>query len=168
MNLNTDSLRVENSVKNLEFMQSDQQPNNLKSVPDNSLSPIKRALQALENMQAKLDALEYAKKEPIAIIGMGCRFPGGADNPQAFWNLCKDGVDAIAPIPADRWNIEKYYDPNPDTPGKTYAREGGFLDRVDNFNPQFFGISAREAISMDPQQRLLLEVGWEAIENAAY
>jgi acyl transferase domain-containing protein/acyl carrier protein len=168
MNLNTDSLRVENSVKNLEFMQSDQQPNNLKSVPDNSLSPIKRALQALENMQAKLDALEYAKKEPIAIIGMGCRFPGGADNPEAFWNLCKDGVDAIAPIPADRWNIKKYYDPNPDTPGKTYAREGGFLDRVDSFNPQFFGISAREAISMDPQQRLLLEVGWEAIENAAY
>ncbi|MBD0314472.1 MAG: polyketide synthase, partial [Microcoleus sp. T3-bin5] len=129
---------------------------------------VKRALQALENMQAKLDALEYARKEPIAIIGMGCRFPGGADNPEAFWNLCKDGVDAITPIPADRWNIEKYYDSNPDAPGKTYAREGGFLDQVDSFNPQFFGISAREAISMDPQQRLLLEVGWEAIENAAY
>jgi acyl transferase domain-containing protein len=168
MSPNTDSFKLKNPIENLEFLQSDQQPNNPKSTPDNSLSPIKRALQALENMQAKLDALEYARKEPIAIIGMGCRFPGGADNPEAFWNLCKDGVDAIAPIPADRWNIEKYYDPNPDAPGKTYAREGGFLDRVDSFNPQFFGISAREAISMDPQQRLLLEVGWEAIENAAY
>jgi acyl transferase domain-containing protein len=168
MSANTDSFKLKNPIENLEFMQSDQQPNNSKSTPDTSLSPVKRALQALENMQAKLDALEYARKEPIAIIGMGCRFPGGADNPEAFWNLCKDGVDAIAPIPADRWNIEKYYDPNPDAPGKTYAREGGFLDRVDSFNPQFFGISAREAISMDPQQRLLLEVGWEAIENAAY
>jgi len=168
MSPNTDSFKIKNPIENLEFMQSDQQPNNPKSTPDNSLSPVKRALQALEKMQAKLDALEYARKEPIAIIGMGCRFPGGADNPEAFWNLCKDGVDAIAPIPADRWNIEKYYDPNPDAPGKTYAREGGFLDRVDSFNPQFFGISAREAISMDPQQRLLLEVGWEAIENAAY
>jgi acyl transferase domain-containing protein/acyl carrier protein len=175
MTPNADSFGLENSVENLEFMRSDGQPNNVKSpipnpqsTPENSLSPVKRALLALETMQAKLDALEYAKKEPIAIIGMGCRFPGGADNPEAFWNLCQDGVDAIAPIPADRWNIEKYYDPNPDAPGKTYAREGGFLDRVDRFNPQFFGISAREAVSMDPQQRLLLEVGWEAIENAAY
>jgi acyl transferase domain-containing protein/acyl carrier protein len=168
MTPNADSFRLENPVENLEFMRSDRQPNHPKSTPDNSLSPVKRALLALETMQAKLDALEYARKEPIAIIGMGCRFPGGADNPEAFWQLCKDGVDAIAPIPADRWNLEKYYDPNPDTPGKTYAREGGFLDRVDSFNPQFFGISAREAVSMDPQQRLLLEVGWEAIENAAY
>lgn len=131
-----------------------------------SLSPIKRALLALEDMQAKVDALEYAKREPIAIIGMGCRFPGGASSPLAFWELLRDGVDAIAEVPKDRWDVESYYDPDPDAPGKMYTREGGFLDRVDNFNPQFFGISVREAKSLDPQQRLLLEVAWEALENA--
>lgn len=121
---------------------------------------------ALEAMQAKLDALEYAKKEPIAIIGMGCRFPGGADNPEAFWQLLREGVDAITDVPSYRWNIEAFYDPNPDIPGKIYTRKGGFLNQVDTFNPQFFGISATEAKSLDPQQRLLLEVGWEALENA--
>ncbi|MBW4673376.1 MAG: 6-deoxyerythronolide-B synthase [Desmonostoc geniculatum HA4340-LM1] len=133
----------------------------------NSLSPIKRALMALEKMQAQLDAVEYAKKEPIAIVGMGCRFPGGADNPEAFWQLLRDGVDAIIDIPNDRWDTAAYYDPNPDTPGKIYTRKGGCLsDRPDSFDPQFFGISATEAKSLDPQQRLLLEVAWEALENA--
>jgi acyl transferase domain-containing protein len=133
----------------------------------NSLSPIKRALMALEKMQAQLDAVEYAKKEPIAIVGMGCRFPGGADNPEAFWQLLRDGVDAIIDIPGDRWDTAAYYDPNPDTPGKIYTRKGGCLsDRLDSFEPQFFGISATEAKSLDPQQRLLLEVAWEALENA--
>jgi acyl transferase domain-containing protein len=131
-----------------------------------SLSPIKRALMALEDMQAKLDAIEYAKREPIAIIGIGCRFPGGAAGPVAFWQLLRNGVDAITEVPKHRWDIESYYDPNPDAPGKMYIREGGFLGPVDDFNPQFFGISAREAKSLDPQQRLLLEVAWEAIENA--
>ena len=132
----------------------------------NSLSPVKRALRALEDMQAKLDALEYAKREPIAIIGMGCRFPGGADNPEAFWQLLRDGVDAITEVPSSRWDVEAYYDPDPNAPGKIYTRKGGFLNRVDSFNPQFFGISAREATTLDPQQRLLLEVSWEALENA--
>ncbi|MEH2052918.1 type I polyketide synthase [Nostoc sp.] len=133
----------------------------------NSLSPIKRALMALEKMQAQLDAVEYAKKEPIAIVGMGCRFPGGADNPEAFWQLLRDGVDAIIDIPGERWDTAAYYDPNPDTPGKIYTRKGGCLsDRLDSFDPQFFGISATEAKSLDPQQRLLLEVAWEALENA--
>ena len=132
----------------------------------NSLSPVKRALRALEDMQAKLDALEYAKREPIAIIGMGCRFPGGADSPEAFWRLLRDGVDAITEVPANRWDVEAYYDPDPDAPGKIYTRKGGFLTRVDDFNPQFFGISARETATLDPQQRLLLEVSWEALENA--
>ncbi|PPS43907.1 type I polyketide synthase [Chroococcidiopsis sp. TS-821] len=131
-----------------------------------SVSPIKRALLALENMQAKLDAIEYAQKEPIAIVGMGCRFPK-ADNPEAFWQLLRDGVDAITDVPADRWDVEKYYDPDPDALGKMCTRKGGFLSQVDAFNPEFFGISAREAASMDPQQRLLLEVSWEALENAA-
>ncbi len=140
---------------------------NLNSEQEKSVSPIKRALLALEDMQAKLDAIEYAKKEPIAIVGMGCRFPGGADNPEAFWQLLRDGVDAITDVPADRWDIEKYYDPDPDALGKMCTRKGGFLSQVDAFNPEFFGISAREAASMDPQQRLLLEVSWEALENAA-
>ncbi len=129
-------------------------------------SPIKRALLAIEDLQAKLDAVEYAKTEPIAIIGMGCRFPGGADSPQAFWQMLHDGVDAVGEVPADRWDIDAYYDPDPNAPGKMYTRQGGFLSGVDSFNPQFFGISAREATSLDPQQRLLLEVGWEALENA--
>ncbi|MEO0839174.1 MAG: beta-ketoacyl synthase N-terminal-like domain-containing protein [Cyanobacteria bacterium J06643_5] len=132
----------------------------------NSLSPIKRALLAVEAMQAKLDAVEYAKKEPIAIIGMGCRFPGGVNNPDEYWQLLHNGIDAIAEIPPDRWDIEKYYDPNPDAFGKMYIRNGGFIDGVDSFNPQFFGISATEAASLDPQQRLLLEVSWEALENS--
>ncbi|WP_292704832.1 MULTISPECIES: beta-ketoacyl synthase N-terminal-like domain-containing protein [unclassified Nostoc] len=132
-----------------------------------SPSPIKQALRAIETLQAQLDALKYAQQEPIAIIGTGCRFPGGAENPEAFWRLLRDGVDAITEVPADRWDLEKYYNPEPDMPGKVCTREGGFLTGVDTFNPEFFGISAREAASTDPQQRLLLEVTWEALENAS-
>lgn len=107
------------------------------------------------------------QKEPIAIIGIGCRFPGGAANPRQFWrNLCQ-GKDAITNVPDERWDIRKFYDPDPDKPGKTYARQGGFLkEKINLFDPLFFGISPREAESMDPQQRLLLEVTWEAIEDA--
>jgi len=130
------------------------------------LSPSQRALFALKELRAKLDAMERAQTEPIAIIGMGCRFPGGANDPQAFWRLLHDGVDAIIEVPADRWDVEAYYDPNPDTPGKMYTRWGGFLNGVGVFDPQFFGIAPREAESMDPQHMLLLEVSWEALENA--
>ncbi|GAB1543988.1 hypothetical protein NUACC21_66640 [Scytonema sp. NUACC21] len=130
-----------------------------------SLSPTKRALLALKEMQAKLEANEQAKTEPIAIIGMGCRFPG-ANDPEAYWQMLRNGVDAMTEVPSDRWDIDAYYDPNPDTPEKMYVRKAGFLDRVDQFDPQFFGISPREAVNMDPQQRLLLEVSWEAFENA--
>ncbi|HEX8847781.1 MAG TPA: type I polyketide synthase [Pyrinomonadaceae bacterium] len=130
------------------------------------LSPIKRALLAVEQMQSKLDAIESAKTEPIAIVGMGCRFPGGANSPEAFWHLLRDGVNAVTEVPADRWDIEAYFDPNPEAPGKMYTRWGAFIDKVDEFDPGFFGIAPREALSMDPQQRLLLEVTWEALENA--
>jgi acyl transferase domain-containing protein len=135
----------------------------------NALSPIKRALLALEDMKGKLAAATYTKTEPIAIVGMGCRFPGGVDSPESFWELLRQGEDAVTDVPADRWNMDDYYDPDPDQPGKIYTRKGGFLTQpVDEFDPQFFGISAREAISLDPQQRLLLEVSWEALEQAHY
>ncbi len=107
------------------------------------------------------------KKEPIAIVGIGCRFPGGANSPKAFWNLLKRGKDAIVKVPKDRWDIRRFYDENPDKPGKMYVKKGGFLkEKIDHFDPLFFGISPREAESLDPQQRLLLEVSWEAFEDA--
>lgn len=135
------------------------------SQANSGLSPIKRALRAVEDMQAKLEAMEYARKEPIAIVGMGCRFPGGANTPEAFWDLLQQGEDAVVEVPADRWDAAAHYDADPQTPGKTYTREAGFLEGIDEFDAQFFGISAREAASLDPQHRLLLEVGWEALEH---
>ncbi|MBN8579020.1 MAG: amino acid adenylation domain-containing protein [Anaerolineae bacterium] len=104
-------------------------------------------------------------REPIAIIGMSCRFPQAA-NPQAFWDLLRNGVDAISEVPADRWNVDAFYSSDSNTAGKVTSRWGGFLDDVDLFDTHFFGISPREATRMDPQQRLLLEVSWEALENA--
>jgi len=104
-------------------------------------------------------------REPIAIIGIGCRFPGGANDPESFWKLLVSGVDAITEIPDDRWNIEEHYHPVPGMPGKTYSRWGGFIKGIDQFDPEAFGISPREASHMDPQQRLVLEVAWEALED---
>ena len=132
----------------------------------NPLSPVKQAYLKLEELQSRLDAVEQAKREPIAIVGIACRFPGGSHDPEAFWRFLREGQDAVREIPADRWDIEAYYDPNPGTAGKMYTRSGAFLDRVDLFDPQFFGIAPREAIGMDPQQRLLLEVTWEALERS--
>jgi malonyl CoA-acyl carrier protein transacylase len=102
--------------------------------------------------------------EPIAIVGIGCRFPK-AKNPESFWHLLRDGVDAIAQVPSERWDIEAFYESKAATPGKMSSRSGGFLEQVDLFDPSFFGISDREAEHMDPQQRLVLEVAWEALEN---
>ncbi|NER53004.1 MAG: type I polyketide synthase, partial [Symploca sp. SIO1A3] len=128
---------------------------------------IKTALLQLEKLQTKLKVLEEAKTEPIAVIGIGCRFPKQVETPENLWELLRDGVDAVTEVPKDRWDIEEYYDPNPDKPGKVYCRHGSFLNQVDRFDPTFFGISPRETESLDPQQRLLLEVSWEALENAA-
>ncbi|MFV8755921.1 beta-ketoacyl synthase N-terminal-like domain-containing protein [Nannocystaceae bacterium ST9] len=110
--------------------------------------------------------LELAGAEPIAVVGIGCRFPGGANSPAALAELLFAGRDVVGPIPASRWSIADHFDPEPGVPGRMYVREGAFLDDVAGFDPLFFGISPREAASMDPQQRLLLEVGWEALEHA--
>ncbi len=108
-----------------------------------------------------------AQQQSIAIIGMGCRFPGGVDSPESLWSLLSDGGDAIIDVPKDRWSTDRFYSEDTTVPGKTIVRRAGFLrDPVNTFDPLFFGISPREAQHMDPQQRLLLEVGWESMENA--
>ena len=111
-----------------------------------NLSPKKRALLELAR---QAPAKGETKAEPIAVVGLGCRFPGQADSPAAYWQLLRDGVDAVSEVPADRWEINAYYDPNPDAPGKMYTRWGGFIRGVDQFEPQFFGIAPREAVSID-------------------
>jgi acyl transferase domain-containing protein/acyl carrier protein len=128
------------------------------------LSPQQLQLLALD-LRSRLDRINEQRKEPIAVVGMGCRFPG-ADNPSAFWELLRRGEDLIREVPPDRWNVDAFYDPDPDVRGRMATRWGGFIDRVREFDPEFFGIAPREAHSMDPQQRLLLEVVWEALEDA--
>ena len=116
--------------------------------------------------RATLSSLLALRPEPIAVVGIGCRFPGGAVDPASFWRLLSERRDAVGEIPGDRWDVDALYDPDPDAPGKMSTRYGAFLDRVDAFDPHFFEISPREAARMDPQQRLLLEVAWEAMEDA--
>jgi len=133
--------------------------------PQAGPSTVKRALGAIERLQARLEAAERAATEAIAIVGLSCRFPG-ADSPDQYWRLLADGVDAITEVPAERWDIARYFDPDPDARGKMYTRHGGFLQNVAGFDSWFFRISPREAQSLDPQHRLLLEVAWEAFEDA--
>src|SRR5262245_34934984 len=127
---------------------------------------LRHALREIRSLRAELVNARAAPREPIAIIGMGCRFPGGVRSPEAFWRLLASGTDAITEVPRARWDVEALYDPDPDVPGKMYTRHGGFLDDVEGFDAQFFGVSPLDAANMDPQQRLLLEVAWEAFEDA--
>lgn len=128
---------------------------------------LKRSLAELRDLRARLHEAERAHTEPIAIVGIGCRLPGGVHDPESYWQLLHDGIDGTREIPTDRWDVDGYYDPDPNAPGKMYTRRGGFLEEVANFDPLFFNIPPREVSSMDPQHRLVLEVAWEALENAA-
>ncbi len=130
-------------------------------------NPLEQLISSLPaEKRAVLAELLRPAPEPIAIIGIGCRFPGGVTGPDTFWDLLRNGTDAIGEIPADRWQSEAFYDPNPDAPGRMYTRWGGFVHDAGSFDAGFFGISPKEATRMDPQQRMLLEVAWEAFEHA--
>ncbi|MCP4157062.1 MAG: amino acid adenylation domain-containing protein, partial [bacterium] len=127
-------------------------------------SALRKASDKLNELMEEVAVLK--RREPVAVIGMACRFPGGADTPGKFWEILKNGVDTVSPIPTTRWDVHRYYDADAEVPGKMVVREGAFIDDVEHFDATFFEISPREAENMDPQQRLLLEVSHEALESA--
>jgi acyl transferase domain-containing protein len=127
---------------------------------------LRKAAETIQALKARLLSAQTRDNEPIAIVGMGCRFPGGANSPASLWSLLSSGVDTVGEIPPERWDVDAYYDPDPATPGKMYTRAGAFLQGVDRFDADFFGISPRETKALDPRHRLLLETSWAALEDA--
>ena len=138
------------------------------AAPSDRRAIITEALRKIDDLTARLEIAEKGDTEPIAVVGMGCRLPGGADTPDQFWRLLQDGGNGIVGVPSGRWDADAFYSDDHSVPGTIVSKEGGFLTswRPDEFDAEFFGISPREAAAMDPQQRLLLEVTWEALENA--
>lgn len=135
---------------------------------NDQLSPNKLALLKIRELKQLLAEAKQTAGEPIAIVSMACRFPRRATTPELFWQCLMEGTDEVSEIPEDRWDLDAFYDEDPEYPGKMYARQGVFLDHLDLMDPEFFGISPREATWVDPQQRLLMEVGWEALERAGW
>ena len=144
------------------------------SFPDKPTSQLKleEARAEVERLRAELAERDKENhqsrtiREPIAVVGMGCRYPGGVRTPDDFWQLLSSGRDILREIPNERWDVEAHYDPEMTVPGKMYVRHGHYLDDIDQFDPQFFGLSPREAESLDPQQRLVMEISWETLEHA--
>src|SRR5215468_8273535 len=129
-------------------------------------SYLKRATVELAQTRRWLTEAEDRRHEPIAIVGMACRYPGGGDTVDGFWELLRDGKTAAIEVPPSRWNIDDYYNPDKGAVGGMYTRHGAFLPDITGWDAEFFGISPREALRMDPQQRLLMELAWEGLEDA--
>ena len=127
---------------------------------------LRDALREIRRLRSELTRAQRPGAAPVAVVGIGCRFPGDVASPKAYWRLLENGQCAISPFPEGRWDRHAWFDPDPDAPGRIYTQHGGYLSQIEAFDPEPFGISPREAKGLDPQQRLLLEVTWEALERA--